>query len=575
MAEIDVARNTLYRQLMAVPHRNLGPPVRAFGEAMVQDPLFTSCMCVYLNLPRTEQKVRDIQDAAIIALLQADPRQFSEFREAGRCLWAGEDIYPGCGAVGLPPFRMLRVDEYMDSRFMVMHSGAVLGRTVQCAEIARFSSPKEAEKAKLGLARQIALREMGESGGRGKTKEAGRLVAERAAQIVGGLVIQADAQHKKAPRTMERLVCDWFAMLERDPWRQDGVVLLNRKALRRTWWRHRGRLAVHSRKYPRLYALLFGKAADMPQDSRIYLLKQIVRLQEAGEAAQAVRMAIEHRIPFKVATSVLGKLTPVVGVALFRLMSPTEALNSIRWVEASGLLEHEELRAMFEEKVKRASATASVASMDHRRSAQATDERLKAIVQEAKEMAVQTGGRIVRDTDVYTDASGSQELSIKFGIEFASRIAALCDAEKRLVFFKQYAKLIEPREWSLAGIRDATRVIRAGGRTSMVAALRTSQEHGGPGQQIVLITDGGENVGNFAQALAQLPDPPHVIMIKLPGDRDVLSPRLERAGLSLDRFECDGRDYYVFDAVMPMLVGPKRKTLVDAILETVLPRRVR
>lgn len=110
--EQSIARSNLYQWLASVPHREYGPAVADFREALEDDPDFVARACVWLNRPESGQQIRDVQDVACITLLQA-PSAFPNYREAGRCTLLGQDVYGGCGTSGLPPYRLFRVVEFV------------------------------------------------------------------------------------------------------------------------------------------------------------------------------------------------------------------------------------------------------------------------------------------------------------------------------------------------------------------------------------------------------------------------------------------------------------------------------
>ena len=110
MTELSVARRELYRSLWTVPHKKLDEPVKALREALERDPYFTARACVWLSMPESGNVIRDLRDAGAVVLLQAPDKRY---REAGRCVALGEDVYPGCGVPGLPPHEILRVESFI------------------------------------------------------------------------------------------------------------------------------------------------------------------------------------------------------------------------------------------------------------------------------------------------------------------------------------------------------------------------------------------------------------------------------------------------------------------------------
>lgn len=481
MSEEHRARNILFRQLMAVSHRDYGPMVAAFRQAIADDPDFIARACVHVCT--SGSRIRDQQDSAIITLLQS-PAHYG-YREAGRCLLLGSDVYEiePSRVSGLPPFRIFRIERFI----------------------------------------------------RG-----------------------AD---RKVPRLMRGMMTDYVRMLEASPLRFDGVALRNRRALKSAYKHY------HVKPDERVQAILFDN--NPPADSKLAVLKQIAN--EANPRTQA-RLVIEHKIPYTVAASVLPKMGAAVAIALVGVMSPQEALNSRAWVERSGILEIPEVRDAYVAKVSQ--ATASVASAEHRESAKGADAEVQAAVEAAKETAVAESKRIERDTLILVDKSGSMNRALEVAQRFGSRIAPLCDGDLMVVAFNDYAQEIEIEDRSLAGWQRAFRGIRAGGPTSMAAGLDLALRGGFMPEQVILITDGGENRGSFTGTLGRAGLEPHVVVIRLPGECcDVLSRSLDNAGLRYDRFETDGSDYYIFDQVAAILGGPPALSLIEQILAVEMPRR--
>jgi len=375
---------------------------------------------------------------------------------------------------------------------------------------------------------------------------------------------------RKAPRLMGSVMRDYVEVLESNPLRFDGVVLRSRRALKFIYTHY------HLRPSTRAQAILFDNAP--PADSKLAILKLIAQTDNPREQA---RLVIENKIPYVVASSVLPKITPAVGVALIDVMSPTEALNSRRWVESSGLLEIPEVRDAYTAKV--AKATASVASADFRVSAQGTDQGVQAAVQKAQEKSIKQSKKIERDTLVLVDRSSSMESAISVAQQFGSRIAPLCEGDLMVVAFNDYAQEIMVAGNTLQDWRRAFAGIRAGGWTSMEAGLALALKGGFMPQQIIVITDGGENRGEFTRSLRAIEDQqPHIVVIHISPvstyyqGGDVFSKKIENAGYRLDKFEIDGAnpDYYIFDQVAALLGGPPALSLIEQILAVELPRRV-
>lgn len=487
MTEQNRARTLLFNNLVRVQHREYAPMVAELHEALETDPDFISKACVHLANGGTN--IRDTADCAVITLLTS-PTEYPEYREAGRCILLGDDIYitlpTDITLSGLEPFRIFRIDEFI---------------------------------------REYKV---------------------------------------KAPRLMRETMTDYVRFLEGQPTRFDGVAIRNRKALKSVYAHY------HIKPDQRAQAILFDDKP--PADSKLNVLKQIANSEDVREQ---VRLVVENKIPYVVASSVLPKMTPAVGVALIEVMSPTEALNSRSWVEKSGLLQVPEVRDAYLAKVKQ--ATKSAASIEHRKSAQGSDAGVQEAINEAKETSVAKQQRITQNVALLVDISGSMEAAIGAALKFGERIAPICDGELAVIAFNDYAREIKVDDrHSLSAWQSAFRGIRCGGTTSMQAGLELALKNGYTPQMVVITTDESENVGSYAGLLSKMEakglDVPHTVCLTI-GGGPLLSSRIEQAGFRVDRFLVKGDDYYIFDQVAAILGGSPAPTIIDRILSTQLPYR--
>ncbi|MGD8398831.1 MAG: hypothetical protein PVG11_08240, partial [Anaerolineae bacterium] len=127
------------------------------------------------------------------------------------------------------------------------------------------------------------------------------------------------------PRSMKTEITRYLREREADPAWFDSSVLHARSAMKRLY------ASLHIAPSPRAQAILFD--GDPPVDSRLYALKVIARARTPAEQARAI---VEHRIPYRVAASVIKQMTPTVLVALIDRMSPQEAINSIGSLKRHG-----------------------------------------------------------------------------------------------------------------------------------------------------------------------------------------------------------------------------------------------
>jgi hypothetical protein len=362
---------------------------------------------------------------------------------------------------------------------------------------------------------------------------------------------------------MRGVMADWLHWLERDPDRFDAVTINNRTAM------HRAYAAYHVTPGARAQSILFENV--LPEGSKLSALRQLAKSNDPQTWLQLVE---KHRLPYRILVSVLPD-TPAAKLVLVAAMTPTEALNSRAWMERSGLLNMPEVRDAYTAKVGKADRSA--ASAEHRKSAQGADAGVQAVVNIAKDRSAAKQQRIQKSTLLAIDISGSMAAAITAGVELAARVAPLCDVEPFVAVFNDYAARVMARDTTLTAWQDAFRGVRAGGQTNPSAALALALDSGYMPEQLVIVTDGGENRMNLAGQIKAYEESTgtvlHVFELHVPGQGDSMVQRFDAAGVSYDKFEFDGKDYYILDQIAALLAGERGVSLVERILKIELPHR--
>ena len=70
-----------------------------------------------------------------------------------------------------------------------------------------------------------------------------------------------------------------------------------------------------------------------PADSRVFALKELAKATTPAEQARAI---VEHKLPYRVAASVVQQMTPAVLAALIDRMSPQELINNLAALQRRG-----------------------------------------------------------------------------------------------------------------------------------------------------------------------------------------------------------------------------------------------
>src|SRR5262249_51821417 len=143
-------------------------------------------------------------------------------------------------------------------------------------------------------------------------------------------------------------------------------------------------------------------------------------------------------------------------------------------------------------------------------------------LEQVADTQVKARGRITRPTALLIDKSGSMNVAIELGKRIGALISAVCTRELYVYAFDAMAHPITPAGPDLAAWEKALRGISAGGSTSCGVAVESLRRKRQNVEQIILVTDEGENAAPFfADALTKyrqdLRAEPTVCIVKTPG----------------------------------------------------------
>jgi hypothetical protein len=372
----------------------------------------------------------------------------------------------------------------------------------------------------------------------------------------------------KVPRCARTAVRRYLRAREKDAVFFDRAALRARKAMKHLY------ATLHIKPGPRADAVLFKESP--PADSLAFALKQLARAETPADQA---RLIVEHGIPYAVAVGAVRKLTPTVLVALIDAMSPQEVINSLNSLKARGAFEHADVKRLIEAKLEKAQSDTRVSAFKARVAADATEldaetrERLERITDEQ----VKKKGRITRPTALLVDRSGSMEHAIEVGKQLAALISGIAEAELFVYAFDTVPYPIQAKGTELSDWERAFQHIKAGGGTSLGCALEALRLKKQRVEQIILVTDEGENTAPYFANVydayqRDLSVAPGVVIVKIGRASDYVERSLREKQVPVDTFTFSG-DYYSLPNLVPLLSRPSRLELLMEILETPLPER--
>lgn len=373
---------------------------------------------------------------------------------------------------------------------------------------------------------------------------------------------------RNVPRSLRTEVERYLREREADAARFDRTAVIARKSLKRLY------AGLHVRPGPRAQAVLFDD--EPPPDSLAYAVRQIANAPTPEEQARAIAA---HRVPYRIAAAVVKEMTPVVLAALIDAMTPQEAINNVAALKARGALDNPDLKALLDAKLAAAKSDKRVSAYKAKVAAEAAGAtgELADALDAVTDAQVKATGKITRPTALHIDKSGSMNVAIEVGRQLGALISAVCTSELYAYAFDTAAYPVETQGTALADWERALAGIHAGGGTSCGVALDWMRRKGQRVEQIVMVTDEGENTApRFQDAYnayaEELHVRPAVILVKVGRASTQIEQACAALGVAPNVVEFRG-DYYALPNLIPMLSYPSLGELVMEVLDYPLPKR--
>lgn len=375
-------------------------------------------------------------------------------------------------------------------------------------------------------------------------------------------------QRNKLPRSARTAVQRYLKVRESNPSLFDRAALRGHKAMKHLY------ASLHIKPSERANAILFSNKP--PVGSLADVLKQLAK---ATSAAEQARLIVEFNLPYTIAVGAIKQLTPAVLVALINSMTPQEAINNLKSLKARGAMDHPEVKKLIDSKLDEASKSARVAAFKATTAVDAADldQDTVARLEKVTNEQVKRRGTISRPTALLVDKSGSMENAIAIGKRLAALISGITQAELFVYAFDTIPYPLTAKGKELTDWERAFQHIKAGGGTSIGCALEVMRKKHQVVDQIIIVTDEGENATpyfgevykTYCRELAILPN---VVIVRVGGHYNWLESQLKQQQAPVETFTFAG-DYYSLPNLVPLLTRPSRLDLLMEILDTTLPVR--
>jgi hypothetical protein len=376
-------------------------------------------------------------------------------------------------------------------------------------------------------------------------------------------------QHQhKLPRSTRTAVRRYLQERENNSAFFDRAAMRGRKAMKHLY------ASLHIKPNARANAVLFKDAP--PQDSLAFTIKLLAKAETSELQAQLIA---EYKIPYTVAIGAVQKITPEVLVALVNSMSPQEVINNLKSLQKRGAMDNAEVKELIEQKLaeaatsKRVSAYKAAVAAEVGSFNQATIAQLEKVV----DQQIKQKGKITKSTALFVDKSPSMTEALEVGKQIAALISGISDGELFVYAFDSYSYPVIAEGKALSDWEKAFKPLRIDGGTSIGVALETMRQKKQAVEQIIIVTDEGENTPPYFSEVyprycEELKVSPNVIIVKVGHHSNYLEGKLQQLQVGFETFIFAG-DYYSLPNLVPLLSRPSRLELLMEILETKLPVR--
>jgi hypothetical protein len=373
---------------------------------------------------------------------------------------------------------------------------------------------------------------------------------------------------RNVPRSMKTEITHYLREREANEKSFDRAAMTARNALKRLY------AGLHIQPSERAQAVLFDD--NPPEDSLAFAVKQIANADSPQKQARAIS---DFKVPYRVASSIIGEMSPMVLAALIDVMTPQEVINNMGSLKQRGALENPDLKSLIEGKLEKAKTDKRVSAYKAKVAVEAAEISgdLAEALDEVTDQQVKTAGKITRPTALLIDKSGSMEHAIEVGKQLGALISAICEAELHTYAFDTAAYTVKAKGVSLAEWEKALAGIKAAGGTSCGVAIQRMQRKQQRVEQIIMVTDEEENTPpRFQDAYRDYTEAmnvhPSLIFVKIGRAVNFLERACYDLGVAPNVFEFRG-DYYALPNVIPLLTYPSLTEMVTEILDYPLPKR--
>lgn len=384
-------------------------------------------------------------------------------------------------------------------------------------------------------------------------------------------VVEFIKTKRNVPRSVVTEVSRYLQEREKDTDWFDTSVLHARKHLK---WLYKTLRIPHT---DRVNDILFKN--NPPKNSVLYKVKELSKINDTVKQAEYI---VDNKIPYRVASSVIKNITPTIIYALIDVMSNQELINNLNSLKRHGAFDNKDIKKIIQDRLNEAKSDNKVASLKSVQAVQSgsLDDETNAQLMEVADQQIKNKGRIKKPTAIFVDKSYSMNEGIEIAKQMGSIIASAMDADLYCYAFDNMPYVVDSSGKTLDQWNKAFKNITARGGTSPEAPFRLLKNNNIKVEQIVLITDEGENrSGSYLRGLIDYErfcgQPVNTFILRCGStyDRhDIITRSLSDHDKDVDTYDFDG-DYYSLPGLITYLSRPSKLDLLIEIMSYPLPKR--
>jgi adenylate kinase len=365
------------------------------------------------------------------------------------------------------------------------------------------------------------------------------------------------------PTALKTEIENFLSWVESDPDRLDAAAMKNQKALKNLYFAKGKHAFAHS---DRAQKIVFEKS--YPEDSRLQVYKKIA---EAKTPEITAELIVKEKIPFSIAVGLIDQVTPSILIALINSMTPQEVINNIASLQEKGAMDNEDTKNLISSKLEKAKTTnvSALKSKSAVETGRVKNAEIVAQLDTVADIRVQKAGTIKVPTAIFVDRSGSMDRAIEVGKKAAALVSGVTTADLFVVVFDTTPMELKAEGKTLTAWEKAFKPVRAGGGTSIGCALHYLQSKKISVEQIVVITDGGENSTPYFSDIYEeycktMNVRPHVVIIKMESYDRSFEIMLSQKKIAFDVYSPNAKDNYSLPGLVTLL---SRKSKLDLVME--------